>query len=303
MNQNDTNYTCIWKTGLYEQAAASDECVYSDLTADLYANNWYGRLSQEEIQYYRSHIREAVTLEIGCGTGRIFIPLLECGCDMHGMEISEPMLNKLKSSLSPGDQHRVILWDALNTPYPVDDETFDMVTIPFSSFGLMHNNHIEKLDDNVMFHEFYRILRPGGLVILNEVRTYVHDRSGGMESIARQALQGKKDKDMQADVKGSKLFLTFHHYHPKHGAIKEELISSFSLKKTRLIPDLIIREREIIFTRVSDNKVLERHHEVIPVWDILEYPVLGNNANFKYLKKEETPKFHILATVNHIFQK
>jgi len=256
------------------------------------------------VDYYRGYIQDGITLEIGCGTGRLLVPLFQAGCNIYGMDISAPMLEKLKSQLPSADRHRVVQWSTLETPYPVDDESFDRVIIPFSSFGLMHEGHIDDLDENKVFHEFYRILRPGGLVILNDARIYVHDKSGNHKaSIAQQELEGKQDKDMEGHVKDNKLFLTFKQHHPKHGEIKEEWISTFTLKKTRLIPALVIREREIVFTRLRDHQVLEKQHEIIPVWDAEDYPALGKDAGFEHVKTETTPKFHVSATVAHIFRK
>ncbi|MEQ9482745.1 hypothetical protein [Coleofasciculus sp. F4-SAH-05] len=53
---------------------------------------------------------------------------------------------------------------------------------------------------------------------------------------------------MQGWVDNDTLILTFKQQHPKQGEIKEEWISKFSLKETRIIPKLVIREREIVFT-------------------------------------------------------
>ena len=295
----------IWKFLPSDKTSQCEQTVYSELISELYATScWYGRLSQEEVDYYRGYIQDAITLEMGCGTGRLLVPLFQAGCNIYGMDISNPMLKKLKSLLPPKDRHRVVQWSTLETPYPVDDEIFERVIIPFSSFGLMHEGSIEDLDDNKVFREFFRILRPGGLVILNDARGYVYDKScHNIASIVQQEYDGKQYKNVKAQIKDNNLFLTFKHHHPKHGNIKEERISTFSLKKTRTIPALVIRERETVFIRLRDNQVLERKHEIIPVLDAEDYPVLGKNAGFEHLKTETTPRFHIYATVSHIFRK
>ncbi len=294
--------TELWQF-IPSENSVMEEPVYSELTAELYGSSWYSRLSSAEIDYYRSYIQDGTTLELGCGTGRLLIPVFQAGCDIYGMDISAPMLERLKEKLPPDQRHRVIQWSILKVPYPIDDESLDYITVPFSSFSLMHDGYVERVDENTAFSEFYRILRPGGLLIINDARTYVHNKTGGSAAIAQQELDGKEDKDMEGCVKDNMLILTFKQQHPKHGEIKEEWISKFSLKETRIIPQLVIREREIVFTRVSDGKVLERQSETIPVWDVEDYPKLGKDAGFEYLKGEETPDFHVSATVNHIFKK
>lgn len=294
--------TGIWQP-IASENSAIEEPVYSELIAELYGSSWYGRLSAAEIDYYRSYIQDGTTLELGCGTGRLLIPLFQAGCDIYGMDISAPMLEGLKEKLPPDQHHRVIQWNALKVPYPIDEASLDYITVPFSSFSLMHDGYVDRVDENIACREFYRILRPGGLLIINDARTYVHDRAGGSGAIGQQELEGKEDKDMEGRVQDDLLILTFKQQHSEHGEIKEEWISKFYLKDTRIIPKLVIREREIIFTRVSDGKILERQSETIPVWDVQDYPKLGEDAGFEYVKSELTPDFHVSATVNHIFKK
>ncbi|MEQ9482744.1 class I SAM-dependent methyltransferase [Coleofasciculus sp. F4-SAH-05] len=177
--------TGIWKPISAENSAIAAP-VYSELISELYGSSWYGRLSSAEIDYYRRYIQGGTTLELGCGTGRLLIPLFQAGCDIYGMDISAPMLERLQEKLPADECHRVIQWNALNVPYPIDDGSLDLITVPFSSFSLMHDGYIDRVDENIAFREFYRILRSGGLVILNDARTYIHDKAGGSAAIAQQ---------------------------------------------------------------------------------------------------------------------
>ena len=207
----------IWKsfsseatTFLKDEAintSLNEPVFHEDFFSDFYILNLHSKLTSEEVKYYRTHIQDLITLEVACGIGRLFVPLLQAGCNVYGIDISESMLDKLKSRLLPSEWHRVIQWNALQIPYPVDDESFERVIIPFSTYAVLYNDHIDKLDDNSVFHEFYRILRPGGLVILNDTRTGILDKSGDIASIALQELQGK-DKNLEGCVKGNKLCFT-----------------------------------------------------------------------------------------------
>jgi len=295
----------IWQSISSEITNLSlQEPSFYDLISECYdSSECWGKLSTEEIEYYSACLQNLTTLEVACGTGRLLIPLLQAGCNMYGIEISMPMLVELKSRLSLPDQQRVIQWDALQTPYPVEDESFERVIIPFSTYPIIHNNHIDKLDENKVLHEFYRILRPGGLVILSDPRTYVFDKSGNMSAIAHQELQGRNNKILKGSVKGDELHITVNHQHPKHGEIQEKRTSSYELKSTHLLSKQVIQKQEIVLIRLRDNQILGKEYTSFPIWDIEDYPKLGENAGFEYLKMEETLNFYVTPTVNHIFKK
>ncbi len=292
----------IWKP--IPDGISFKEPIYSKLIAEVYDTSWPGNISSAEVEYYCAHIQDLTTLEITCGSGRVLVPLLQADCNIYGIDMSIAMLDSLKSRLSPADWYRVIRWDTLQMPYPVANESFERIIIPFSSFTIMHSLHLDELDDNKALHEFYRILRPGGLVIISDPRTYVFDRSGDVStSIAWQELEGKDQKIFNGQVENGKFVCTFNKQLPKHGEIMEEWVSSYELKKTRLIPEQVIQVHEKIFTRVKDNQILERYQESFPIWDIEDYPKLGEDAGFEYLKKEETPDFYPYNSVSHVFKK
>lgn len=78
-----------------------------------------------------------------------------------GLDFSQNMLslaNKKVEALNLGDKITLVQGDAMNTPY--EDDTFDYVTI---GFGLRN------LPDKVAgLKEMYRVLKPGGSVIILE---------------------------------------------------------------------------------------------------------------------------------------
>jgi SAM-dependent methyltransferase len=291
----------IWKP--IPDGISIKEPTYSKLISELYDVSWLGKVSSEEIEYYRTHIQGLTTLEVTCGSGRVFVPLLQAGCNIYGIDMSIPMLDNLKSRLSSSNYYRVIRWDTLQTPYPVAGESFERIIIPFSSFTIMHSLHLDELDDNKAFHEFYRILRPGGLVIISDPRTYVFDKSGDVSgSIAWQELQGKDPVAFNGRVEDGKLLYTFNKQHPKHGAIREEWSNGYKLIETRLFPAQVIQEIEKVFICVKDNQILEKQQESFPIWDIDDYPKIGEEAGFEYFKKEETPNFYPYNSVSHVFR-
>jgi 2-polyprenyl-3-methyl-5-hydroxy-6-metoxy-1,4-benzoquinol methylase len=53
-----------------------------------------------DVQFYKNEFKnEERILELGCGTGRIMIPLFENGISAEGIDISEKMIKVFKSKL------------------------------------------------------------------------------------------------------------------------------------------------------------------------------------------------------------
>jgi SAM-dependent methyltransferase len=83
-------------------------------TAGLEGQTWhYGLVAQwwaqkvatdEELAAYESAIRRfgEPALDLGCGTGRLLVPLLERGMDVDGVDISEDMLRWCRERASAG---------------------------------------------------------------------------------------------------------------------------------------------------------------------------------------------------------
>jgi ubiquinone/menaquinone biosynthesis C-methylase UbiE len=153
-----------------------ESAVYSTLLSSLYDQSWYGKLLDDEIEFYLQHVREGRVLELGAGTGRLSVPLLRAGCDLYGIEGSSAMLARLHEKLSLSEQYRFIHWNAQHTPYPIKTACVDHVIIPFSTFGLLHNQ-VADLSANRIFHELARLLKPGGYVVLNDFRTMPLDQT------------------------------------------------------------------------------------------------------------------------------
>lgn len=108
--------------------------------------NYYGRLCtemyeilhekapQDELDFYLSYARKGQRiLEALCGSGRFFVPFLERGFDIKGVDNSPEMLEKLKLKAPCAD---VRLTD-IERYHP--DERFDYVFISSGSVSLFTN--------------------------------------------------------------------------------------------------------------------------------------------------------------------
>src|SRR5262245_9622877 len=84
-------------------------------------------------------------LEMGCGTGRILVPIAEKGISVTGLDASEPMLKKLREKLPQADLHLADMRD-FNLK-----RKFALVTIPFRPIA-----HLMEARDHVRVFENVR---------------------------------------------------------------------------------------------------------------------------------------------------
>jgi len=84
--------------------------------------------------------RGGPVLEIGCGTGRVLLPIAREGIEIHGVDNSGPMLSVLKQALNaepPEVRDKVTLHSADMREFRLH-RRFSLVTIPFRPMQHMH---------------------------------------------------------------------------------------------------------------------------------------------------------------------
>src|SRR5688572_33255898 len=69
-----------------------------DQIASVYATDMGQSMAYDDVGYYLQlcKTRGGRCLELGCGTGRILLPLLKGGVDIHGIDQSPGMLEELQ---------------------------------------------------------------------------------------------------------------------------------------------------------------------------------------------------------------
>jgi ubiquinone/menaquinone biosynthesis C-methylase UbiE len=100
---------------------------------------------------------QACILDVGTGTGRVSIPLLQRGANLVGIDLSAKMLRRLQEKFHPALLAQA---DAAQLPFPTNH--FDAVLT-------VHVMHVVGQWRDAL-REFRRVLKPGG-VYLN-IRTY-----------------------------------------------------------------------------------------------------------------------------------
>lgn len=86
-------------------------------------------------------------LELGCGTGRLAIPIARAGVPVTGVDISRPMLRRFQSRLddeAEAVRARVRLLEADATTLRLEPATFPLVAIPFNVLILMADRERQK---------------------------------------------------------------------------------------------------------------------------------------------------------------
>ncbi len=104
------------------------------------------------------------TLELGCGTGRIAIPIAMCGIDVTGLDDSQPMLDLCRDKMqavghTPGS---LDLIRADMTDFALDTQ-FDFIAMPYRTF--MHA--LTPDDQRRCLACVHRHLKDDGLFVLN----------------------------------------------------------------------------------------------------------------------------------------
>jgi ubiquinone/menaquinone biosynthesis C-methylase UbiE len=98
-------------------------------------------------------------LDAACGTGRHAAKLVELGHRVVGVDSTEAMLEVARAN-APAAEFRLGRLESL----PVEDDSVDIVTCALAL------THVEALAP--IMHEFVRVLRPGGQVVLSDVHPY-----------------------------------------------------------------------------------------------------------------------------------
>ncbi len=117
---------------------------------------------RRDVAFWRRIVRResAPALELGCGTGRLLVPLSRDG-DVIGLDRSAPMLRRLRARVArarASKRPRVVRGDVRALPFPAD--TVGLVIAPYGMLQSMTSDRALK----ATLGEAARVLRPGGLL-------------------------------------------------------------------------------------------------------------------------------------------
>ncbi|WP_252700692.1 class I SAM-dependent methyltransferase [Natronosalvus vescus] len=141
-----------------------DADTYFDQIASVYDATYDGATGGD-LPFYRDLALEAEAegpvLEVGCGTGRIYLELLETGIDADGIDVSSGMLEVLREKaaergLEPSVREaNVTMFDP--------ERSYALVIVPFRAFL-----HLLETDEQLAaLDRIYEALAPDGRLVLN----------------------------------------------------------------------------------------------------------------------------------------
>jgi SAM-dependent methyltransferase len=133
--------------------------TYGDRIADVY-DTWYGELPfggpvETTVAFLAGLAGGRTTLELGIGTGRVALPLSDAGVEVHGIDASEAMVDRLRAKPG-GDAIPVTISDFGAFELP---QRFGLVYVVFNTFFAL----LTQDDQVACFRNVARHLEPGGV--------------------------------------------------------------------------------------------------------------------------------------------
>lgn len=166
--------------------------TYGECFAEIY-DQWYDLPVQTESAVeFLVGLGQGPALELGIGTGRIALPLAERGVSVHGIDVSEAMLARLRSKPG-GEDLSVTLGDFADVPV---DGTFALVFTVFCTFFQL----LSQEDQVRCFENVARHLSDDGVFVIEAFGHYYPD----------QFVRGQKVEAAMVD--GHQVVLDLGHY-------------------------------------------------------------------------------------------
>ncbi|MGJ8655097.1 MAG: class I SAM-dependent methyltransferase [Akkermansiaceae bacterium] len=123
--------------------------MYTDLEAKLHDTFWEQEDIISELPLLEKFHDKKPSLEIGCGSGRLLLPLLENGTPIDGVEISPEMVQLLHSNAQQQNLTSKLAQQTIHTADIVDlnldDKKYQRVSIPAFTAQLLTRENFQKL--------------------------------------------------------------------------------------------------------------------------------------------------------------
>lgn len=112
---------------------------YQSLEATLHDQFWASEGPAVELEFLRIFLSEfpGLSLEIGCGSGRLLLPLLREGFLVEGLELSEEMIHLLEKSAANENVHARVHHGSMEQW--CTDQRYQSITLPAFTLQLAEN--------------------------------------------------------------------------------------------------------------------------------------------------------------------
>jgi len=162
--------------------------TYGEHIADVY-DSWYAGYEEAAVTTLLELARGGPVLELGIGTGRLALPLKKHGLEIHGIDASAAMLEKLRAK-PHGAGIPVLLGNFADVAV---EGSFSLIFVVFNTFwGLLTQDEQVRCFQNVAQH-----LRPGGLFV---IEAFVPDMT---RFSGRQTVRTSKVSELEVQLEAS----------------------------------------------------------------------------------------------------
>ncbi len=149
------------------QDQGARRCVSGYATTARFYDQAYADVAPADLEFYRELAKDCDgrVLELGCGTGRVALPLAREGHRITGVDNSAEMLAQFRDKLAgePDDvRQRIVLVEGTMEGTDLG-EKFSLVTMPFRAFQHM----LTVKQQQAALETVARHLEPGGLYVFN----------------------------------------------------------------------------------------------------------------------------------------
>jgi SAM-dependent methyltransferase len=118
---------------------------------------------RDDVPFYveRAGAADGPVLELGCGTGRVYLELLAAGVDADGLDLSEPALDVLREQAADAGLEPNV-WRGNMTAIDAD-RAYGLVTCPFNTIQQL----LTPDDQLAMLRSVHDALAPGGAFVFD----------------------------------------------------------------------------------------------------------------------------------------
>lgn len=134
---------------------------YKGLPAELY-DTFFSDVDDQELDFYAQHIVACSqpALEVGCGTGRILLPLLERGLSVEGVDASPDMLGLCRAKAEKKNLAPVLYEQYIQDLYI--SKKYGCIFSPLGTFQQIENRE----DAQRALQKMYEHLLPNGRLLI-----------------------------------------------------------------------------------------------------------------------------------------
>ncbi len=210
--------------------------IYLQL-AEIEDKHWFFESRRQLVEDYLMKLnigKNSRGLDIGCGTGGN-CRLLEKYCsDVYGLDLSDIALKHAKKK---GPNNNFIKGDANHLADIFNPASFDLVTI----FNVLYHEWIS--NDQSVFKQVYRILKPGGYIVITEPSFDILKRNHDIQDMGKRRYLLEPFRKMLTDAGFTLISGTYFNSISFLPALATKYLENISMNKSKIIkPDTQVRE-------------------------------------------------------------